>query len=329
MRQISDIAVRMLSVHQPRGNDTIAAHLAQRYGIAIRAVTTLDGGVHQIDRRDGEPWIARVFHRERPLERVKSDATLLGYLAESGLPAERLACDDPVSVLDGQGVLVTLFVSGPAPSKGTRTSRRLADLIGRMHSLPLREGILPGGALHHIPSYEGLPAGDIALARALLDDIDDRITGNKRKGFEYLRSQVASADDCSDLPHAIVHPDPVLKNVVAHDGDLTMVDWTGGGIGPRLVGLAPLLMFALRPTGWDRAALENIASAYRAHVRLEPDEFDRLGAALLIRQLWFAAWNYWSRTVRGTPPNGSEWWMPLPHAVYAPLARGARAAFVG
>jgi len=166
------------------------------------------------------------------------------------------------------------------------------------------------------------------LAAALLDDIDDRITGDRRRGFDYLRAQVASADDCDDLPVALIHPDPVLKNVIAKDAALTLVDWTGAGVGPRIISLAPLLMGAVRPTGWDRAALGNIAAAYRAHVQLEPGEIERLGSALLIRQLWFAAWNYWTRTAKGNPPAGTEWWMPLPAAIYTPLGRAARAAFL-
>ena len=88
-------------------------------------------------------------------------------------------------------------------------------------------------------------------------------------------------------------------------------------------------MGALRPTGWDRDALENFWAAYRAHVQLEASEIERLGSALLIRQLWFAAWNYWTRTVKGKPPTGTEWWMPLPHPILAPLSRAARAALLG
>ena len=320
MKPPSEMAVRMWRVHLPRGNDTIARHLTSHYGISVRAVTTLDGGVHRIDRHDGPAWVARVFHKERSLERVNSDRAVLACLRDAGLPAEQLACDDPVSVLDGQGVLVTLFVEGTEPKKGAAISRRLAAVVGRLHALPAREGILPGGALHHVPAYEGLPGRDIALAAALLDDIDDRITGSGRHGFDTLRQQVASADDCADLPHALVHPDPVPKNIVVNGGELTLVDWTGGGVGPRIVGMAPLLMGALRPTGWDRDALARIMKAYRAHVKLEDREIDRIGAAMAIRQLWFAAWNYWSRTMKGNPPTGTEWWMPLPKAVYAPLA---------
>lgn len=104
----------------------------------------------------GGPWVARVFHEERSIERTESDAALLGYLAEADFPAERLACDNPVSVLDGQRVLVTLFVDGSAPGK-----------------VPAR------------------PAG--------------------------CRSS---------------------RNVIQKDRVLMIVDWTGAGVGPRLVALA-------------------------------------------------------------------------------------------
>ena len=167
---ISDVAATMQAVHRPRGNLTIAKHLTGRYEISIRAITTLDVGVHRIDRDAGDPWVARVFHEERSIERVKSDAALLGYLAEVGFPSERPACADPVSVLDGQGVLVTSFVNGSEPGKSAGTTRRLADLLGWMHTLPRREAILPGGALHHVPAYRGSSRardriGRIALGR--------------------------------------------------------------------------------------------------------------------------------------------------------------------
>ena len=133
MHPISDIAARMRHVHLPRGNETIARHLAERYRISIRAITTLDVGVHRIDRDDGDPWVARVFHEERSIERTESDAALLGYLAEADFPAERLACDNPVSVLDGQSVLVTSCRARPV-ADGSAPADRLGPRRAREHS---------------------------------------------------------------------------------------------------------------------------------------------------------------------------------------------------
>jgi len=316
------MAMQMAAVLRQRGVDTIATHLAKTYGVKVIAVTPLDIGVHRIDLEGAPPWVARVFDQDRPLERTRSDATLLAHVAAAGLPAERPAMDEPISMLDGQAVLLTSFVPGNEPAKSDNVIRRLADLLGRLHALPVIPGIEPGGALHHLPRFEGAPGREIALAAALLDDIADRIPASGRQRFESLRQVVATADDCGDLPHALVHPDPVMKNVVSTpDRQLALVDWTGGGVGPRIVSLAPLLMHALRPTGWDGKTLEMLAKAYRAHVQLEDREIDRLGSALLIRHLWRAAWTYWTRTIKGNPPSGTEWWMPLPPRAYAALSR--------
>src|SRR5262245_6325952 len=100
----------MHRVHVQRGTGTIRAHLERQYGVRVRAVTSLDVGVHRIDRDDGPSWVARVFHDDRPIERTRSDAALLAQVAAADVPSERLACADPVSMLDGSSVLVTSWV---------------------------------------------------------------------------------------------------------------------------------------------------------------------------------------------------------------------------
>ena len=71
-----------------------------------------------------------------------------------------------------------------------------------------------------------------------------------------------------------------------------------------------LLRHALTRSGWDAALVDAMAGAYAGHVRLQPDELRRIGAAMRIRELWLAAWRYWAKTMAGKPPTGSEWWLP-------------------
>ena len=112
------------------------------------------------------------------------------------------------------------------------------------------------------------------MAASLLDDIDDAspVIGGE---VQYLREQVASADDCADLPRAPAHPDPVLKNVIQKDRVLTIVDWTdhASSRSPVADGSAQ--------AGWDREALK----PGRLARTLDTSEIERLGSALLIRQL--------------------------------------------
>ena len=54
------------------------------------------------------------------------------------------------------------------------------------------------------------------------------------------------------------------------------------------------------------------------------------GAAMHIRQLWLAAWQYWVRTMQNHPPTGKatgkEWWLPSTDMTES-LVPVARAAF--
>jgi Ser/Thr protein kinase RdoA (MazF antagonist) len=308
---MSELSRLMRLVYTPRGEDALPTHVEDVYGVPVKAVTPLDMGVYRLDREGCPPWVARVFIPERTRGRVEADAELLDFLAEHDFPSERTAVPNPVSMLDEQPVLLTEFVEGKVPAKSQRAIRIVGDSLGRLHAMPI-DGLSErqGGSLHHVPGFEGLPGKDLELAEALLADIDDRIPSRARAGFERLREAVDAADDCSDLPRSLVHPDPVLKNMIANRADaITFVDWSGAGSGPRVVSLAQFIPVARTTKGWDRTKLGVIADAYRAHVTLTPEEIDRIGAAMRIRHIWLAAWNYWTRTMRGNPPKGDEWWL--------------------
>ncbi len=77
----------------------------------------------RVDRRDGDPWIARVFPPARPRAGFEGDAAILRFLERQDYPAERLAVDDAVSDFDGTFVLVTRFVDG-GPLPGTQREVR-------------------------------------------------------------------------------------------------------------------------------------------------------------------------------------------------------------
>src|SRR3954452_13401108 len=118
--------------------DSLGAHLEARYGIRATRLVELDLGVFRVDR-GGEPaWIARVFPAARPLELVEGDADILRFVASRGIAAERCAHDEPVSVLDGQSVLVTECLPGLNGRSDTRgdTLFRLGALVGEVTNLP-------------------------------------------------------------------------------------------------------------------------------------------------------------------------------------------------
>ena len=109
--------------HQPIA-ERLLAHLRDHYGIDAVAATKASrhhDHVFRIDRRDGDPWIARVFPPARPRAGVEGDAAILRFLERHDYPAERLAVDDAVSAFDDSTVLVTRFVPGGLLPAGCRT----------------------------------------------------------------------------------------------------------------------------------------------------------------------------------------------------------------
>ena len=306
-------------------------HLVSAYGIEARGTAALEDGVVRVDRADGPPWVARAFRAGRPVARAEGDAAVLGFVEAAGLPAERCAHPAPVTEAGGRAVLVTTFVPGSPARNDDATRRALGDLLGRLHALPVPDGgpvARPAGSLHHDPRHEGAPGEDLASAAAHLAGVESRVPPAGRAAFEALRDDVAAADVCADLPAAIVHPDPVLKNAIATPDGPALVDWTGAGLGPRVTSLVVLLQsVAVGPGGVNLGAVDPVAEGYRGRVSLEADELARLDAALAIRQLWLASWMFALTAGSGGVPTGREWWWPDPTLASA-LAGRAQAAFV-
>src|SRR6202167_2932978 len=123
--------------HKPVA-ERLLAPLRDRYGIAPVTATKLSVHktyVFRIDRKDGEPWVARAFPPARPRAGVEGDAAILRFLEHQDYPAERLAVDDPVSDFDGSAVLVTRFIEGARLPDGTANFAMMGELLGRLHAL--------------------------------------------------------------------------------------------------------------------------------------------------------------------------------------------------
>lgn len=305
-------------VYRRPGAEAMPAHLEDRYGIRVAAMTKIVAGVFRVDREVGPPWVARLSLASRPLARAEEDAGVLRFLERQGFPAERCAHPEPVSTLDGRAVLVTGYVAGKHPDGTAAASRKLGDLLGRLHTLATEPGPAerPAGSLHHLPQYEGGPGQDLAAAAALLADLDGRVPGEHRQLYELIGELLPRGDDCHGLPEAFLHPDPVRGNVIVTPGGPVLVDWAGAGRGPRLASLAALL----HTVGPDCAA--DALAGYRRHTDLTTEELDRLEGVLWIRPLLLAAWQCWLLCVS---PKVGQAFVPRPEPI-VDLARRVRAA---
>ncbi len=297
----------VMRVWGPRaGMESLPAHLASAYGVKVKKISQLqqgNHGVHRVDLASGPSWVVRVFPSDRPIADVKGDAAVLRFLEKSGFPAERCVAD--VTVHEGQGVLVTEYIKGSKPKIDTATQGRLGDLLGRLHSLkgapkPVRR---PAGA-QHLYTVDHAVRSEIDTARAALEAGAFRGTD---KAWERLRTALASADDFSSLPTALIHPDPGSVNAIVKDG-LRLIDWSGAGYGPRVLGLGLLLSAPTSGKTFNREWVDAIMTAYTAHVSLKAEELQRLEAAIEHRLLIHEVYSWCAGMAMQRKPPSPRYW---------------------
>jgi Ser/Thr protein kinase RdoA (MazF antagonist) len=329
LTDLEELQTRM--IHQPSG-ERLVAHLRVRYGIdAVAATKTSHHHDHvfRIDRRDGDPWIARAFSPARPRVGVEGDAAILRFLERHDYPAERLAADEAVSVCDDSTVLVTRFIrGGPLPMavgrEGSEKFAIMGDLLGRLHTLPFDESVSrPGGASGDDPSREGSPRQDLLAALAFLDAVGTKVSPAEREGFERLRDLVRSADGGEGLPEALLHGNLLHApdHVIAGERGPVAINWKAAGRGPRLADFAWLIWGTWGKDDWINLAVE----AYRRHVELTDDELERLEAVMYIRPLYLGCFSYRRDLVNGRQPK-EAWGFANPKHIGA-IAAATRASY--
>jgi Ser/Thr protein kinase RdoA (MazF antagonist) len=258
--------------------DELAPHLAERYGVTVDGIVRLDQDVFRVD---GPSWVARCFPPGSG-GAAAATAGLLRRLAPTPFPAERLAHDEPVSVCGDRPVLVTEFVTGRRAPGTPRMFGALGALLGALHARS-GQSLPAGGGWHHLVP-QGTPGDEIAAARALLE----RAEGDPA-ARQTLDSELCVLDDCSDLPHGVVHPDFVPVNVIrSPDRGPVVVDWAGSGRGPRLWSLGFLLWAAGTR---DLNLVDAVLTRYRGQVELTAAELDRLPGAIRARPLTMDCWS--------------------------------------
>ena len=232
----------------------------------------------RVDQRTGTPVVARLFSGRRPHVAVLGDLAVLEQLRAAEFPAERPFGPGPLSIHDGQSVLVTHFVrKAPKPAwPAGDPVAALGALVGRLHRLaPAGAADRPAGALHHFA--EGRAADELSAARRWLRDIEPRIAVADRDQLDLLGRALADADDATGLPEAFVHPDPVPKNTVFTRDGPVLVDWAGAGRGPRVASLALVLR-----SSW---AGPRFMRGYAASIELDAEERRRAPDLLMTRAL--------------------------------------------
>jgi Ser/Thr protein kinase RdoA (MazF antagonist) len=293
----------------------LKAALKEHWRVDVQLHTRLDLNVSRIDLVDGTSWVVRVYPVRKNVNVytiVNSLAKLLDYLVSQGYPAEHPSSTSPVAELvasdlekenNGTCILVTRFAPGLHPERNRITFYRLGRLLGRLHSMPVPVGTCEGGAWHHLCLQGGL-GDECDAALLLLDNVEHHDEEAQVEALEKLKDKLQHLKQRFvhvelPLPRALVHPDLVPINVVVgadlvrddkgNEGESwTVVDWTGAGVGTRVLSLGFLLAVA---AARGKLVLVNaVMKGYMEFSKLEPGELDRLTEAVWARFFTIQCW---------------------------------------
>jgi Ser/Thr protein kinase RdoA (MazF antagonist) len=295
----------------------LADLLEEQYAAYVAALVPLaeaGEGIYRVERREGPPWVVRLFPKTRPPERVRGDAAVLRCVERHGVPAERLiaAADGaPTASLDGRGVLVTTYLAGRRPDRSPATLRALGEAVGRLHALPPVRADDPLLARR----AGALPKEDLAYGYACLDRVAAAVPSELRREHDALRAALAATADGEDLPFGLIHSDAHLANAVqAADGGVALFDWDGAGQGPRAAALGWLLYTCAvgapgdPPGPPDLGRVDAVLAGYLRWHTPGAAELARLPDMVRFRPLVIAAREFAASVERGQPPSQAAWW---------------------
>ena len=273
--------------------DDLSAHLATTYEVTVERMAPLEPwgpeGAQRVDLAGGASWVARPLPPARPIEAVHGDAELLAFLEAQQFPAERLAHPEPVSAWQRGSVIITELLPGEncRNDLSPETVRGIAGLLGRLHALPCDDGAVarPAGGWHHLSQAGGGRDEDVRMLVPRIEQAADSLPDLQKAAAKQLIVELESIDLCTDLPHCLINVDFGGPNIIKWGDELSAIDWTGAGRGPRLHSLAIFGLGSIKPE-----LVDAVVAGYREWVTLEDEELDRLDGAIVTHWLVLAAW---------------------------------------
>jgi Ser/Thr protein kinase RdoA (MazF antagonist) len=304
----------------------LGRHLQETYGVKVTRMTPLEpwapDGVQRVDLEGGDSWVARAHGPARPVAAVRGDAEILRFLERHDFPAERLAHPEPVSSHDSVSVIVTKLLPGEnCRSDSSRaTVNGIGRLLGRLHTLPAIDGAVsrPAGGWHHLSQAGGGRDEDVGILRPLLAQAAARLPDREQAAYQDLVGELEAIDLGTDLPHCLINVDFGGPNIIKWRGELSAIDWTGSGRGPRVQSLGTLAWVG------HPALIDAFVAGYREYTSLEPEELDRLDQALVTHGLIL---NAWGAAFRGAMPSAVLQWLAAERKTTGLVVERTRQAF--
>lgn len=230
------------------GSVIVSLRLMSVYSTVLHAVDVQDaqGVTHRLSLR-------RFHHAERlrtdPWYLPSNEATVLGLLGSTDVPAPRLVAADTGPTMCDMPTLLTTRLPGSPPTAPDSPAclQAFANLLTRIHQVELP-------VVKALPPYR--PYYDPSLDGQRQPPAWSRMPGLWRRVFEILAAGPPQAG--MGFIHRDFHPGQTLWN---EDWLVGVVDWTTGCLGPRGIDLARMRLNLAGRYGADAA--DHFLSLYR------------------------------------------------------------------
>ena len=186
------------------------------------------------------PLILRIYAGTKPDDRAGREGGIQRFVANQGYPAPVPLAVEPSEVYLGRpfmimerapGVPMLELIAGN-PVAAYRFARKMAELQIELHQLPL-DGC-------PLPSDGTLVDRRFKETQTLLSQAGTTVPEDAQPALEWLtQHKNVVAEEQEVVCHHDVHP---LNILVAEDGALTLLDWSGAAVGDRHSDIANTLL---------------------------------------------------------------------------------------
>jgi Ser/Thr protein kinase RdoA (MazF antagonist) len=285
------------------------------YGLEEYSLRPLSGGVRDhtyvLECPGSQSFVLRIAPGEA--DDASREQVLL-YLERQNYPAPRvIQAVDGSAVVEHAGakMVLTTFIDGllvESEANSAASLYQMGRMIGRLHALsPVPKDF---------PEADFMPAKMVAWAEGRLFEVADRVPHRWRYRLKEMLESLASTPTLAELPTCLIHNDCHPGNAVCGaDGEITLIDWDGAGLGASVLDLGFLLVTAdtytadVPAVGESSERVNAIVDGYCRYRLPDEAELDHLGAAICFRVTVINAASFAHWVERGELSQlSTSWW---------------------
>ena len=212
------------------------------------------------------------------------------YLQSNGFPTNRVCPsinDALVERFEGYGVVVEPWIDHVSFEKDLKSWNVFGQLVGQLHSVTV-----PNELSSCVSKMD--PSWTLDKVLRQIEGSSHLVPEEFSVKFKSIQEQASKLDDLRSVSRGLIHSNLAWGNVIQDtNGHYLLIDFEGGGIGPRIMDLVEVTTYLCRgPSAFGplqgEAAIE-FYRGYRDYYRLDSSEEAVFKQAHFFHQVYYLA----------------------------------------